>query len=360
MNRLIETVPADLDELRDSVAIGRELAGRRTLPPGSHPGHGRVRFEFHGQEVWLILDERQPYEYHGAVASVRLWFAERALRFLSFAEFARWLDSDLRRAFQPNDAAALERHAASGRAPARSVWNIELSHWAGALDEAESLLATSGGAVVVTGPTGVGKSAFLQALQNRLTRPGGISKSQADASHRAVLYPLECRLEWWQQTLAQALRGCGPAALLFVEDLPVLCGWPTLVCSQSRIRTRLENEPIATAQLIAALDSGLRLCTTARPDGAAVLRTPQLDRRLDRLALVPPDRGTLIERILPEVARALSEQLHLDVAAAAFPAAVRVSRPDWGQPGSAICVLKRAMHRAASRGLDVLGPDDVH
>ena len=308
----------------------------------------------------LSLHGEQGWCYAGRIGSMRLWFAEAELRFLSLTEFCRWIDRDLKQALNASQPGSVALPTSASGRIADFDLERDSSHWSDLLAEAELVLTRQTGhhAVVVAGPSGVGKSEFVRQMADRWKRRHPEARG-APMLHAGRAFSPEERLRLLCRLSRQAGGDCLTPPLMLLEDLPCLCGWLILDFRRRRPSTRFRPDPIGTAMLTAAIDDGLRLCATAQPGGAALLRLPAMRARLHWIRLSAPDTETLRHCILPQAVRRLSRQCGIDVADECLAIALRASSPNRHQPGAAISVLRRSAVRAAARGLSVLGPDDV-
>jgi hypothetical protein len=356
---------ADEEQLRELCdrALGEGIdLGVQELPPEATPSRARVRLRVESRgEVILSLHGEREWRYAGRIGSMRLWFAEAELRFLSRAEFCRWIEGDLKQALGESRPGSVVVAAPSSSRVADFGLGHASSHWSAMLAEAELVLSRQSGnqAVVVVGPSGVGKTEFLRQTADRWKRRNPEALSAPLLYAGRAFSPVE-RLRLLRRIDRQAGGDCLAPPLILLEDLPCVCGWPALDFGRRRPRTRFRPDPIGTAVLSAAIDGGLRLCATASPCGAAVLRQPGLCARLHWIRLSAPDLDTLRYDVLPQAARKLSRQYGIDVADECLAMALQASSRKGHQPGAAICVLRRSAVRAAARGLSVLGPDDVY
>jgi hypothetical protein len=205
------------------------------------------------------------------------------------------------------------------------------------VDAAEALLtgAEDPAVIFLTGRKGVGRSAILREVAWRWQERHG-----AGSAVRVTLEPLLADdLAAWEErsrAVAAALQRLGPVPLLVFDDLH-------LACAGAR----------AGPVLAAALASGF---------GVAPSRgtLPDLGGRRHLIRVPEPEPEELRQAILPTVARYLEARHGLSIATPALTVALRLSeRQRGGQPGKVIRLLEAATARAQTKGLRVLGPDDL-
>ena len=365
MDQLYQAPDTALADLKRR-AVGQCIVFHdQQLPPGANPARARIGIEVDTQGAASLLIGKG-IAYHGDRPMVRQWLTEGCLQFESFERLCLWIRQELAPLYRAGEPDTYPHVPGLIRAWSNRDGEPPLVRRDALIQEIELNLARQARPIglILVGPSGVGKTAVCREVARRWEAKQ--TANMAFGLNLPAVLAGAADISEQHQRLQQVFAGLlelVPRGLLIVENVALMCG-PNPRGAGANVVGIARRRPMADRLLHRtiqeAVDAGLHILGTAAHGRLGISRDAACRRRFRLLRIPELTTRAVVDEILPAVAKHLAKRFHIEIAPECLSAAVREgSDTTVAQPAKAISVLEQAVVRAKSRGLVVVGPDDV-